>query len=183
MTGREAGTRGHRAAAATLVAQCAVVVVSDTRTQATDESGALAVELITKAGHEIAHRSLLPNDDARVRTEVEALLARNDVDVIVLSGGTGLGKRDRTIEAVRPLLERELPGFGELFRWISYQKVGTSTIQSRATGGVVRGTYLFALPGSPGACRDGWEEVLKHQLDYRHRPCNLVELMPRLMER
>jgi molybdopterin adenylyltransferase len=161
----------------------AVLTVSDTRTGADDKSGATLAELITRDGHKIAARAIVRDDIAAITAQLEKWVADPAIDVVISTGGTGMTGRDVTTEAFERLYEKKIDGFGELFRWISFQKVGTSTIQSRATGGVVRGTYLFALPGSPGACRDGWEEILKHQLDYRHRPCNLVELMPRLLER
>ncbi|HKP22809.1 MAG TPA: molybdenum cofactor synthesis domain-containing protein, partial [Dongiaceae bacterium] len=122
------------------------------------------------------------DDFAAITDRLRAWIADPEIDVVIATGGTGVTGRDVTPEAFETIYEKRIDGFGELFRWISFQKVGTSTIQSRATGGVARGTYLFALPGSPGACRDGWEEILRHQLDNRHRPCNLVELMPRLEE-
>jgi molybdopterin adenylyltransferase len=161
----------------------AVLTVSDTRTGADDKSGATLAELITRDGHKIAARAIVRDDIAAITAQLEKWVADPAIDVVISTGGTGMTGRDVTTEAFERLYEKKIDGFGEMFRWISFQKVGTSTIQSRATGGVVRGTYLFALPGSPGACRDGWEEILKHQLDYRHRPCNLVELMPRLLER
>jgi molybdenum cofactor biosynthesis protein B len=152
MNDRSAGTAAHRAAAAELVVRCAVVIVTDTRTIETDESGPLAQRLIEQAGHEVLHRALLPNDEARVRGEVQALLARDDIDAVVLSGGTGLGARDRTVDAVRPLIERELPGFGELFRWVSYsEQIGTAAILSRAFAGSARGRLVVSLPGSKAA--------------------------------
>lgn len=152
MNERSAGTSAHRAAAAELVVRCAVIIVSDTRTAQTDESGPLAQRLIETAGHQVVHRSLLPNDEARVQADVQMLLQREDIDVIVLSGGTGLGSRDRTVEAVRPLLERELPGFGELFRWVSYsEQIGTAAILTRALAGSARGRLVVSLPGSKAA--------------------------------
>lgn len=161
----------------------AVLTVSDTRTEADDKSGATLAEMIARDGHKVAARAIVRDDIAAITAQVEKWIDDKTIDVVISTGGTGMTGRDVTTEAFESLYEKKIDGFGELFRWISFQKVGTSTIQSRATGGVVRGTYLFALPGSPGACRDGWEEVLKHQLDYRHKPCNLVELMPRLMEK
>jgi molybdopterin adenylyltransferase len=160
----------------------AVMTVSDTRTHEDDKSGQTLVELIARDGHHVVERIIVNDDAAAIAAQLDALISREDVDVVISTGGTGVTGRDVTPEAFRSVFEKEIDGFGELFRWISYQKVGTSTIQSRAVGGVAKGTYLFALPGSPGACRDGWEEILKHQLDNRHRPCNLVELMPRLEE-
>ena len=160
----------------------AVMTVSDTRTHDDDKSGQTLVELITRDGHHVVERIIVNDDAAAIAAQLAALISREDVDVVISTGGTGVTGRDVTPEAFESVFEKKIDGFGELFRWISYQKVGTSTIQSRAVGGVAKGTYLFALPGSPGACRDGWEEILKHQLDNRHRPCNLVELMPRLEE-
>ena len=159
-----------------------VMTVSDTRTHADDKSGQTLVDLITRDGHIVVDRIIVHDDATAIAAQLEAWISREDMDVVIATGGTGVTGRDVTPEAFEAIYEKKIDGFGELFRWISFQKVGTSTIQSRATGGVARGTYLFALPGSPGACRDGWEEILKHQLDNRHRPCNLVELMPRLEE-
>ena len=159
----------------------AILTVSDTRTEADDRSGATLVELATKAGHRVTARAIVRDDKAAIVARLEAWIADPAIDVVISTGGTGVTGRDVTPEAFAAVYEKEITGFGELFRWQSYQKVGTSTIQSRATGGVAGGTYLFALPGSPGACRDGWE-ILEPQLDNRHRPCNLVELMPRLQE-
>ena len=159
----------------------AVLTVSDTRTEADDKSGATLVELIGKAGHRVVARRIVKDDTAAITAQLKQWIADPAVDVVIATGGTGVTGRDVTPEAFHSVYEKEIAGFGELFRWRSYEKVGTSTIQSRATGGVAGGTYLFALPGSPGACRDGWE-ILEPQLDNRHRPCNLVELMPRLQE-
>jgi molybdenum cofactor biosynthesis protein B len=159
-----------------------LLTVSDTRTIADDKSGQTLADLITRDGHTVAERVVVKDDTTAIVAQLEAWIARADIDVVIATGGTGVTGRDVTPEAFESVYEKRIDGFGELFRWISFQKVGTSTIQSRATGGVARGTYLFALPGSPGACRDGWEEILRHQLDNRHRPCNLVELMPRLDE-
>jgi molybdenum cofactor biosynthesis protein B len=165
-----------------LPVQIGVMTVSDTRTLADDTSGQALVDLITRDGHKVVDRIIVHDDAAAITAQLEAWISRDDIEVVIATGGTGVTGRDVTPEAFESVYEKRIEGFGELFRWISYQKVGTSTIQSRATGGVARGTYLFALPGSPSACRDGWEEILKHQLDNRHRPCNLVELMPRLEE-
>ena len=160
----------------------AVMTISDSRTAADDTSGDVLAERIEKAGHRLAARLI-------VKDEVEAIVARlrawaddPEIDVVISTGGTGVTGRDVTPEAFRQVFEKEIEGFGETFRMLSYQKIGTSTIQSRATAGVANGTYLFALPGSPGACKDGWDGILVHQLDYRHGPCNFVELMPRLNE-
>jgi molybdenum cofactor biosynthesis protein B len=160
----------------------AVLTVSDTRTAADDKSGNTLVELLTRDGHKLAARAIVKDDVGAITTQLKAWIADPQVDVVISTGGTGVTGRDVTPEAFESIFEKKIDGFGELFRWISYQKIKTSTIQSRATGGVAGGTYLFALPGSPSACRDGWEEILKWQLDYRHLPCNLVELMPRLLE-
>jgi len=160
----------------------AVLTVSDTRTAADDKSGNTLVELLTRDGHKLAARTIVKDDVGAITAQLKAWIADAGVDVVISTGGTGVTGRDVTPEAFESIFEKKIDGFGELFRWISYQKIKTSTIQSRATGGVAGGTYLFALPGSPSACRDGWEEILKWQLDYRHLPCNLVELMPRLLE-
>lgn len=160
----------------------AVLTVSDTRTAADDKSGNTLVELLTRDGHKLAARTIVKDDVGAITAQLKTWIADPTVDVVISTGGTGVTGRDVTPEAFESIFEKKIDGFGELFRWISYQKIKTSTIQSRATGGVAGGTYLFALPGSPSACRDGWEEILKWQLDYRHLPCNLVELMPRLLE-
>ena len=160
----------------------AVLTVSDTRDLASDKSGATLVELISEAGHVVADRAISRDDIPAIRAKVESWIASPDVDVVVTTGGTGFTGRDVTPEAVKPLFEKEIEGFAILFHMLSYQKVATSTIQSRACAGVTRGTYIFCLPGSPGACKDAWDGILKYQLDMRHRPCNLVEIMPRLEE-
>src|SRR5918912_253875 len=160
----------------------AVLTVSDTRSEADDKSGRALAEMILAAGHRVAARRIVRDERAAIVEQLRAWIADPEIDVVISTGGTGVTGRDVTPEAFESLYEKKIEGFGELFRWLSYEKVGTSTIQSRATGGVAGGTYLFALPGSPGACRDGWESILVHQLDNRHRPCNLVELMPRLQE-
>jgi molybdenum cofactor biosynthesis protein B len=160
----------------------AVMTVSDTRTQADDKSGNILADLLTGAGHHLAGRTIVPDDKARIMAQLETWIDDAAVDVVISTGGTGVTGRDVTPEAFEAIYEKPIHGFGELFRMLSYQKIGTSTIQSRATAGVTRGTYLFALPGSPSACRDGWEMILRDQLDYRHRPCNFVELFPRLRE-
>jgi molybdenum cofactor biosynthesis protein B len=161
----------------------AVLTVSDSRTLETDISGGRLVELLTAAGHDLADRAIVMDDQGRIVDQIERWIDGGQVDVVISTGGTGVTGRDVTTEAFESLYEKRIDGFGELFRMLSYQKIGTSTIQSRATAGVARGVYLFALPGSPSACRDGWEMILKDQLDYRHRPCNFVELFPRLRER
>jgi molybdenum cofactor biosynthesis protein B len=165
-----------------LAVSIAVLTVSDTRREADDKSGQTLADLIAAAGHRVAQRRIVKDDKAAIVAQLRTWIADPAIDVVISTGGTGVTGRDVTPEAFQSVYEKEIAGFGELFRWLSYQKVGTSTIQSRATAGVAGGTYLFALPGSPGACRDGWDDIIKHQLDNRHRPCNLVELMPRLQE-
>jgi molybdenum cofactor biosynthesis protein B len=160
----------------------AVLTISDTRTPADDKSGDRLVEMITRDGHKIAARAIVTDDRDRIVAALRAHIADPEVDCIITTGGTGVTGRDVTPEAFKEVMEKEIEGFGELFRMLSYPKIGTSTMQSRAIGGVADGTYLFALPGSPSACKDGWEDILKFQLDSRLRPCNLVELMPRLKE-
>lgn len=166
-----------------LPVQIAVLTVSDTRTEADDRSGDTLAQLIGRDGHVVAARAIVPDDQGRITAQLRAWIGDPEIDVVLATGGTGVTGRDVTPEAFHQVYEKEIPGFGELFRWLSFAKIGTSTIQSRATAGVAGGTYLFALPGSPGACRDAWEDILRLQLDNRHRPCNFVELMPRLTER
>lgn len=161
----------------------AVLTVSDTRTRETDRSGDTLVGRLEGDGHILADRAIVPDDADAITEILERWIADPDVDCIITTGGTGLTGRDITPEAFARVCEKDIPGFGEYFRWISARKIGTSTIQSRAMAGLARGTYLFALPGSTGACKDGWDEILRQQLDYRHMPCNFVELMPRLMEK
>jgi molybdenum cofactor biosynthesis protein B len=161
----------------------AVLTVSDTRTPATDKSGDTLAALIAEAGHGVAARFLVSDDAPSIVRTLKAWIDDPGIDCIISTGGTGLTGRDVTIEAMRPLFEKEIDGFSALFHAVSFKTVGTSTMQSRACAGLARGTFLFALPGSPGACRDAWEHILKFQLDSRYLPCNLVELMPRLMER
>ena len=160
----------------------AILTMSDTRTLAEDKSGNLLAELATASGHKIAARALVKDDKAAIQGQVKAWIADPAIDCVITTGGTGFTGRDVTPEAVKPLFEKEIEGFAILFHMLSFQKVATSTIQSRACGGVAHGTYIFCLPGSPGACRDAWDGILKFQLDARHRPCNLVEIMPRLEE-
>jgi molybdenum cofactor biosynthesis protein B len=160
----------------------ALLTVSDTRDEAQDRSGRTLAELAGAAGHNIVARHIVRDEQDAITAQLRAWIADPAVDVVIATGGTGVTGRDVTPEAFHSLYEKEIPGFGELFRWLSYDKIGTSTIQSRATAGVAGGTYLFALPGSPSACRDAWEGILVHQLDNRFRPCNFVELMPRLKE-
>jgi molybdenum cofactor biosynthesis protein B len=161
----------------------AVLTVSDTRTAADDRSGDTLVARLSAAGHELAARTIVRDDVPALVQQLNTWIDDATVDCIITTGGTGVTGRDVTPEAFAQVWEKEIPGFGELFRWLSWQTIGTSTVQSRATAGVARGTYLFALPGSTGAVRDGWDGILASQLDSRHRPCNFVELMPRLTER
>jgi molybdenum cofactor biosynthesis protein B len=156
--------------------------VSDTRTLADDKSGQTLNDRVTGDGHTVTDRQIVKDDVAAIRRVVKAWAKRDDIDAIISTGGTGLTGRDVTIEAMRPLFEKEIEGFSTLFHMVSFPKIGTSTVQSRATAGVMKGKYVFCLPGSPGACKDAWDEILKYQLDYRHIPCNFVEIMPRLAE-
>ena len=160
----------------------AVITISDTRTMADDKSGQTLVDRLTEAGHRLAGRVIVKDDIRAIRTATRKFVKDKTVDVIISTGGTGLTGRDVTIEAMRPLFDKEIEGFSVLFHMMSFQKIKTSTVQSRATAGIVSGKYVFCLPGSPGACRDGWDEILKPQLDYRHVPCNFIEIMPRLDE-
>ena len=160
----------------------AVLTVSDTRTHADDKSGDTLVARIAEAGHRLAARAIVPDDKERIRAQVEAWTLDDAVDVVITTGGTGFTGRDVTPEALEPLFEKRMDGFSAVFHRISYDKIGTATIQSRATGGVANATFIFVLPGSPGACKDAWDGILKAQLDYRHLPCNFVEIMPRLDE-
>ncbi|MDR6756199.1 molybdenum cofactor biosynthesis protein B [Mycoplana sp. BE70] len=160
----------------------AILTVSDTRTPADDRSGDTLVERLEKAGHRLAARAIVPDDKAAIRAQVEGWTKDAGIDVVITTGGTGFTGRDVTPEALEPLFEKKMDGFSEVFHRISYDKIGTSTIQSRATGGVANATFIFVLPGSPGACRDAWDGILAAQLDYRHLPCNFVEIMPRLDE-
>ena len=162
--------------------QIAVLVVSDSRTDKTDKSGKLLVERLTGAGHNLYEKLIVPDEIDRIRDTVAGWLGADDVNVVITTGGTGVTGRDGTPEAIRPLFEKDIEGFGELFRFLSYQEIGTSSLQSRAVAGVANGTYIFCLPGSSGACATAWDNILSKQLDYRTRPCNLVELMPRLKE-
>ncbi|MDC0835173.1 molybdenum cofactor biosynthesis protein B [Geitlerinema sp. CS-897] len=160
----------------------AVLTVSDTRTLETDKSGQVFVDLISEAGHHLVDRAIVPDDCEAIVDRLKTWISNPDIDVVISTGGTGITGRDVTPEAFQQVCEKEIPGFGELFRHLSYQKIGVSALQSRATAGVAAGTYLFAVPGSSGACRDAWDEILRWQLDSRYRPCNLVSLMPRLSE-
>ena len=166
-----------------LPVRIAVLTVSDTRGAADDRSGDTLVNRITTAGHELAARTILRDDVDGIVAQLDRWIDDPAVDCIITTGGTGVTGRDVTPEAVERVAEKMIPGFGELFRWLSFQTIGTSTVQSRACACVARGTYVFALPGSTGAVKDGWDGILKDQLDSRHRPCNFVELMPRLKER
>ncbi len=160
----------------------AVLTVSDTREMADDKSGATLAERIKAAGHAVHDRAIVTDDVAAIRVRVQQWIDAPDVDVIISTGGTGFTGRDVTPEAIEPLFEKKMEGFATLFLMVSHAKIGTSAIQTRATAGVAGATYIFCLPGSPGACRDAWDEILVHQLDYRYRPCNFVEIMPRLDE-
>ena len=160
----------------------AVLTVSDTRAMDEDRSGQVLVDRIADAGHVLADRKILRDERAEIADQLRAWVADPEIDVVISTGGTGLTGRDVTVEAHRDVYEKEIDAFGTVFTIVSMQKIGTSAVQSRATGGVAGGTYLFALPGSPGACKDAWDEILVKQLDYRHRPCNFVEIFPRLDE-
>ncbi|HEX8484728.1 molybdenum cofactor biosynthesis protein B [Sphingomonas sp.] len=170
-------------AAAFLAVRIAVLTVSDTRNLAEDRSGDTLVARIAAAGHILAERAIIRDDSDGIVARLHAWIDDPDIDCIVTTGGTGVTGRDVTPEAVERVADKMIPGFGELFRWLSFAKIGTSTVQSRACACVARGTYIFALPGSTGAVKDGWDGILATQLDSRHRPCNFVELMPRLTER
>lgn len=161
----------------------AILTVSDTRDLTTDRSGSVLAERIVTAGHYLADRNIVTDDVEQIVTCLRGWIERDDIDVVITTGGTGITGRDVTPEAFHQVIDKEIPGFGELFRMLSFAKIGTSTIQSRALGGLAEGTFLFALPGSTGAVKDGWDDILVHQLDRRHKPCNFVELMPRLRER
>jgi molybdenum cofactor biosynthesis protein B len=161
----------------------AVLTVSDSRTEADDTSGDTLVERLTQAGHTLVEKLILPDDKYIIRAAVSRWVADKEVDVVISTGGTGLTGRDITPEAVQPLFDKEIEGVGELFRWLSYQEIGTSTIASRCIGGLANGTFIFCLPGSTGACRTGWDKVIAPQLDCNTRPCNIVALMPRLLEK
>ncbi len=160
----------------------AVLTVSDTRTMADDKSGNTLVERLEKAGHKLIERAIVKDDIPAIQEQVTGWTKRDDIDVVITTGGTGFTGRDVTPDALEPLFEKTMDGFSAVFHRISFDKIGTSTIQSRATGGVMNATYVFCLPGSPGACKDAWDGILSLQLDYRHMPCNFVEIMPRLDE-
>ena len=161
----------------------AVLTVSDSRTEADDASGRTLVERLTAAGHHLAARAIVPDDIYRIRAVVSGWIADPAINIVLITGGTGMTGRDSTPEAIRPLLDKEIDGFGELFRMLSWEEIGASTLQSRALGGLANATFIFCLPGSTGACRTGWDRILQVQLDARTRPCNLVDLLPRLRER
>jgi molybdenum cofactor biosynthesis protein B len=165
-----------------LPVQIAVLTVSDTRTKADDRSGDVLVDRLEDAGHKLYARNIVPDNVGDINAQLVSWIDDPQVDVVIATGGTGVTGRDVSPEAFERLYDKHIAGFGELFRMLSFEKIGTSTIQSRATAGVVRGTYLFLVPGSPGACKDAWDGILVHQLDNRYRPCNFVELMPRLTE-
>ena len=165
-----------------LPVQIAVLTVSDTRTKADDRSGDVLVGRLEDAGHKLYARNIVPDNVGDINAQLVSWIDDPQVDVVIATGGTGVTGRDVSPEAFERLYDKHIAGFGELFRMLSFEKIGTSTIQSRATAGVVRGTYLFLVPGSPGACKDAWDGILVHQLDNRYRPCNFVELMPRLTE-
>lgn len=160
----------------------AILTISDSRNEANDTSGQALVEGLQTAGHTLAEKMIVPDDIYIIRREISRWIADDSVQVIITSGGTGLTGRDGTPEAVAPLFDRTIEGFGELFRWLSYEEVGTSTLASRAIAGVANGTYVFCLPGSTNACKTGWDKIIESQLDARYRPCNLTELLPRLRE-
>lgn len=161
----------------------AVLTISDSRTEVDDASGKVLVDRATEAGHQVVDKRIVADDIYQIRAAVSGWIADENVNAVISTGGTGVTGRDGTPEAIKPLLDKEIEGFGEIFRMLSYQEIKTSTVQSRALSGVANGTYLFCLPGSSGACRTGWDKLIKDQLDSTHRPCNLVELMPRLRER
>ena len=161
----------------------AVLTISDTRTEVDDKSGNLLCARLQEAGHTLFEKAIVPDDIYKIRAKLSGWIAEKLPQVVITTGGTGVTGRDGTPEAVRPLMDKEIEGFGEMFRVLSFETISTSTLQSRATAGVANGTYIFCLPGSSGACADGWDKLISQQLDYRHRPCNLVELIPRLSEK
>ena len=176
MTGEPGGAAGFQPVG------IAVMTVSDSRTKDNDTSGDVLEERLTKAGHKLVARAIVRDDIGEIQAMAKTWAADPGIDCVITTGGTGLTGHDVTPEAMRGLFEKEVEGFGEMFRWLSHGKIGTSALQSRALAGVVDGTYIFCLPGSPSACRDGWDMILGQQLDIRHKPCNFVEIMPRLME-
>ena len=161
----------------------AVLIISDTRNERSDKSGKILEKRILDSGHQISEKFYIKDDEKKIFENLKILVSSKKSDVIILTGGTGLTGRDSTPEAVKKILDKEIPGFGEIFRFLSFQKIGTSSLQSRALGGLANNKFLFALPGSPNACKDAWDKILKYQLDSRTRPCNLVELIPRLSEK
>ena len=161
----------------------AVLIISDTRNERSDKSGKILEKRILDSGHQISEKFFIKDDEKKIFENLKILVSNKKTDVIILTGGTGLTGRDSTPEAVKKILDKEIPGFGEIFRFLSFQKIGTSSLQSRALGGLANNKFLFALPGSPNACKDAWDKILKSQLDSRTRPCNLVELIPRLSEK
>ncbi len=161
----------------------AVLTISDTRGEDNDVSGKTLVARLEKEGHQLAEKKIVPDDIYQIRAALSTWIANPDINAVLTTGGTGVTGRDGTPEAVQPLLDKEINGFGEIFRTISYEEIKTSSMQSRALAGVANATYIFCLPGSSGACKTGWDHLIQPQLDYRHRPCNLVELMPRLLEK
>ena len=161
----------------------AIMTVSDSRSEENDTSGKALVDRLTAAGHNLADKQIVKDDRYSIRAVMSAWIAEPDVQAVITTGGTGLTGRDITPEAAAPLFDKEIDGFGEMFRWVSWQDIKTSTIQSRAIAGLANGTAIFCLPGSTGACRTGWDEIIMHQLDHRHKPCNLVEIMPRFLEK
>lgn len=160
----------------------AVLTVSDTRSKQDDKSGATLADRADRSGHHVAERAIVTDDVAAIAAQVGAWVDREDVDIIITTGGTGFTGRDVTPDAIEPLFDKRMDGFSTLFHQISFETIGTSTLQSRATAGLIKTTFVFCLPGSPGACKDGWDGILQYQLDYRHKPCNFVEIMPRLDE-
>ena len=159
-----------------------ILTISDSRTEKDDKSGKLLAARLQDAGHNLHEKIIVPDDIYKIRAVISNWIAHDLPQVVISTGGTGVTGRDGTPEAIKPLLDKEITGFGEMFRVLSFESIGTSTLQSRATAGVANGTYLFCLPGSSGACAEGWDKLIQQQLDYRHRPCNLVELIPRLLE-
>jgi len=161
----------------------AIVTISDSRTLDNDTSGDTLEQRITSTGHQMIKRIIIPDDIKKIKNTLEELSSDNEIDCIITTGGTGLTGRDTTPEAIKEIAKKHIDGFGELFRQVSYNKIGTSAIQSRAVAALINTTYVFCLPGSTGACKDGWDEILQYQLDIRHKPCNFVEIMPRLNEK
>ena len=159
-----------------------IVTISDTRKLENDKSGDILLQRVKNSGHKILSRKIVKDDFDQISELFKHLINDNNIDVIISTGGTGLTGRDITPEVMETLFEKSIDGFGEMFRWLSFSKIGTSALQSRALAGVTKGTYIFCLPGSPSACKDGWDQILVHQLDIRHKPCNFVEIMPRLQE-